>query len=92
MTSHHPEHDTSAEARLQRENDYLAERLSAMEQCMPSPEELAYLRNRKEADERSAWVIKLIRSNAPWLFVLVSAIGSGLYWVATHTISIDTKP
>jgi hypothetical protein len=92
MTLHHPEHDTDVASRLQRENDHLATALAKLEERMPSDEEVAYLRNAKEAAERSAWVVKLIRSNAPWLFVLLSAIGSGLYWLATHTISIDTKP
>ena len=92
MSPPHQEHDTDPAARLQRENDHLAAALSSLEDRMPSPEELAYLRNSKEAAERSAWVIKLIRSNAPWLFVLLSASGSGLYWVLTHTITIGNKP
>ena len=92
MSPPHQEHDTSAEARLQRENDHLAAALAALEARMPSVEEVAYVRNRMAAEEHSAWAVKIIRSNAPWIFLLLSALGSSAYWLLTHEIKIDTKP
>ena len=78
----------AALAELLRENDYLADVIAEMEKRVPSAEEMAYLRNRKEQDEHAAWVIKLLRANAGWIFVLLGVIGSAVYWFFTHTISI----
>jgi len=77
--------------RLRAENDYLAAQLAKLEAAMPTPEELAYLRRRKEQDERAAWALQVIRSNAPWLIGIGTAIGSAVYWFLTHTISIGPK-
>lgn len=91
----HPHHDitdTDPVARLQRENDHLANTLAAIEERMPSEEDMAYLRNRREQDERSAWVWQVIRQHAPWLLAIGSAAGTVIYWFLTHTVTIKSSP
>ena len=92
MTPHHNVADTDPAARLERENDHLANALAALEARMPTDEEVAYLRNRREQDERSAWVWQTIRQHAPWVIGMGSAIATAIYWLLTHTISIGSKP
>ena len=81
---------TDAE-RLQAENDYLAAQIAKLEAAALTPEELTYLRKRKEQDERAAWAWQVIRTHAPWLLAIGSALGSAAYWFLTHTISIGPK-
>ena len=92
MNQHHNLTDTDPAARLQRENDHLASALAALEARMPTDEEVAYLRNRREQDERSAWVWQVIRQHAPWVLGIGSALGTVLYWFLTHTITIKGQP
>ena len=76
----------------QRENDALAAAIASIEARMPTDEEMAYLRNRKNLDDHAAWLLKFIRTNAPWATVLCTAVGTFVYWALTHTISIGSKP
>lgn len=73
---------------LQAENDYLAGVIAELEKRLPTDEELAYLRNRKEQDDHAAWVVKTLRANAPWLIALLSMAGTAVYWMLTHTVTI----
>lgn len=77
---------------LLAENDALAAALTSLEERMPTSEDIAYLRNRREQDERASWAWKTLRAHAPWIVGLTTAIGSGLYWVLTHDVSITPKP
>ena len=76
---------------LQSENDYLAGVIADLEKRLPTDEELAYLRNRKMQDEHANWTIKLIKANAPWVLTIIGAVGSMIYWLLTHNISIGDK-
>lgn len=76
---------------LQAENDYLASVIAGLEKRLPTDEELAYLRNRKEQDDHAAWVVKVIKANAPWLMALLSMAGTLTYWLLTHSVSIKDK-
>lgn len=78
----------AALAAAMRENDYLAQVVTDLEQRVPTSEEMAYLRNRMEMDEHAAWVVKVLRANAGWVFVLLGLVGSAIYWAFTHSISI----
>lgn len=73
-----------------RENDALAAAIAELQANALTPEEHAYLRNKKAADENAAWLLQLVRKNAPWVVILCSMFGSAVYWVATHTIQIGT--
>lgn len=92
MAPHHDTTDTGAAARLQRENDGLANMIASLEARMPTEEDMAYLRNRRELDERSAWVWQVIRQHAPWLLAIGSAFGTAIYWFLTHTVTIKGTP
>lgn len=92
MNQHRDITDTDPAARLQRENDHLANALASLEERMPTAEDMAYLRNRREQDERSAWVWQVIRQHAPWLLGVGSALGTVVYWFLTHTVSIGNRP
>jgi hypothetical protein len=91
MSQHHDITDTDTAARLQRENDGLANMIASLEARMPTEEDMAYLRNRREQDERSAWVWQVIRQHAPWVIGIGSAIGTVVYWFLTHTITIRSE-
>lgn len=71
-----------------RENDALAAAIAELQAHALSPEEHAYLRNKKAADDNAAWLFQMVRRHAPWVVVLCSMFGSAVYWVATHTIQI----
>lgn len=82
----------AAFAELQAENDSLVEHIASLEARLPSTEELAYLRNRKQADDNAAWLWRVTKANAPWIAVVASGLGTLLYWLVTHTITIGQKP
>jgi hypothetical protein len=69
------------EANQQRHIREMQEAIEALRKQMPTPEELAYLRQRKTADERVAWLLDSCKKHLPW-FVPVLSFGGGLaYWV-----------
>lgn len=74
------------------EKDALAAALASLEERVPTSEDLAYLRNRREQDERASWAWHVIRKHAPWIAGLTTALGSGLYWLLTHNVNITPKP
>lgn len=69
---------------LHRENDALMAHIAAIDARMPSIEELAYLRNRKLADERASWAWQWLRTNVPILAAVCGAMGAAAYWAVTH--------
>ena len=69
---------------LQRENDALMAQIASLESRVPSSEELAYLRNRKMADERASWAWQWLRTNVPIITAVCGAFGAALYWAITH--------
>lgn len=71
--------------------DYLAAELTRLEAKLPTDEELAYLRNRKEADEHAMWLVKQIRAHAPWVMVVLGSLGSATYFLMTNAVSITPK-
>ena len=71
-----------------RENDMLASAIAELQANALTPEEHAYLRRKKDADDNAAWLWQMIRSNAPWVTVVCTMAGSALYWLLTHTIQI----
>lgn len=74
----------AAFAELQGENDTLVDQIASLEARLPSAEELAYLRNRKIADERASWAWQWLRANVPIISAVCGAAGAAIYWIATH--------
>ena len=66
--------------------------LAAMEAHTLTEDEITYLRERKLQDERAAWAVKVTKERLPLVFALVSAIGTLLWWLLNHTISIGKAP
>ena len=66
--------------------EYLASALARIE--VLTEEEIAYLRNRKIADERASWAWKQVKAHAPWIAAIGTAVGGLIYWVITHTVTI----
>lgn len=93
-------HDQEADnAEMRRENEFMAheigemhKELAELRKALPTPEEVAFLREKKRADENAAWMWRMVKTHAPWVTVVASMIGSGVYWVLTHTITIGSKP
>lgn len=69
---------------LHRENDALMAQIASLEARVPSSEELAYLRNRKLADERASWAWQWLRTNVPIMTAVCGAVGAFAYWAITH--------
>ena len=69
---------------LQRENDSLTAQIASLEARTLTPEELAYLRNKKESDERASWAWKTLRTYAPWVTAVCSAVGTAVYWLVSN--------
>lgn len=92
-------HDQAADnAELRRENEFMARELNEMhreiaelKRQMPTPELMDFLRERKAAEDNAKWLWRMVKAHAPWLVVVLGMIGSGFYWVATHTITIGAK-
>lgn len=92
-------HDQEADnAEMRRENEFMAheigemhKELAELRKALPTPEEVAFLREKKRADENAAWMWRMVKTHAPWVTVVASMIGSGVYWVLTHTITIGSK-
>ena len=74
----------AAFAEMQGENDMLVEQIASLESRLPSAEELAYLRNRKLADERATWAWRWLRSNVPIITAVCGGFAGAIYWLATH--------
>lgn len=72
--------------------DEMAREIVRLRQLALSPEELAYLRTRKEQDEHAAWLVKFIKAHAPWVITLLTGVVSGMYWLITHDIKIGPRP
>lgn len=68
---------------LQRENDALMAHIASLEARTLSSEELAYLRNRKLADERASWAWQWLHTNVPIAVAICSAVGAFAYWAIT---------
>ena len=71
-------------ARLLESNEDMAAEIINLRRRLPTDEEMAYLRNRKEADERAAWAWKMLRTYVPWLTSIGAAVGTAAYWLVTH--------
>jgi len=92
-------HDQEADnAEMRRENQFMAHEIGEMHREMeelrkrlPTPEEVEFLREKKRADENAAWMWRMVKTHAPWVSVIGTMIGSGIYWLATHTITISGK-
>lgn len=66
-----------------RENDALAHAIAELQANALTPEEHAYLRNRKAADERASWAWQMLRTYLPWVTAVCSAVGTGAYWLVS---------
>ena len=55
-------------------------------------EEIRYARMLIEQDRNQRYVVRMLKTHAPWLFVVVGAIFSGLYWAITHVTLIKSAP
>lgn len=85
-------HDQEADnAEMRKENEYLLMEIEDLRRRVPTDDELAFLRAKKEADDNAAWLWRMVKAYAPWVSVVASLIGSGIYWLATHTIVIGSK-
>lgn len=67
-----------------RENDVLAMAISELQANALSAEERAYLRNRKESDERASWAWQILRTYTPWVTAACGALGSLAYWLVSN--------
>lgn len=70
--------------RLLQSNEDMAQEILALRRRVPTDEEMAYLRNRKEADERAAWAWRMLRTYVPWVTSIGAALGTAAYWFVTH--------
>ena len=72
-----------------RENDVLARAIAELQANALTPEEHAYIRNKKESDERASWAWKMLRTYAPWVTAVCSALGTFVYWLIS---SFQVRP
>jgi hypothetical protein len=79
-------------ARLRAENDYLAGELARLEANTLTPEEAAWVRNRKMEADNQAWAWKRVKQRFPAVALIVSIISGAVGWLLTHSVNITTKP
>lgn len=77
---------------MARENDVIAKLLGEIEARTLSHDEVAYLRSRKLADERASWLLRELKVHLPWIFPVCAALVTAIWWLATHSINVQTKP
>lgn len=53
-------------------------------------EEIRYARILIEQDRNQRYVVRMLKTHAPWLFVVIGGLTSGLYWLLTHVAVIKT--
>jgi hypothetical protein len=70
--------------RLLESNEDMAAEILSLRRRVPTDEEMAYIRNRKEADERAAWAWQMLRTYVPWVTSIGAALGTAAYWLVTH--------
>jgi hypothetical protein len=83
--------DPSGKPITERQLDYLVDQLALLEKHIPSDEDLAYLKRKREEDEHATYVVQMIKKHFPWIAIVGSAIASGVYYLLTHTITISNK-
>lgn len=67
-----------------RENDVLAAAIAELQESALTAEERAYVRNRKEADDRASWAWQMLRTYVPWVTAICGALGSAAYWFVSN--------
>lgn len=72
----------------QREIDYLVNQLSILEKQIPTAEDLAYLRRKREEDDRVAWLVEKFKRWFPTAALVCSAIGGAVWWLLTNSITV----
>jgi hypothetical protein len=55
-------------------------------------EEIRYARQLIEQDRNQRYVVRMLKTHAPWLFVVIGGIFSALYWIITHVTFIKGTP
>lgn len=78
--------------------DYVARMIERIESQVPSAEDLAYLRRKREEDEHIGHVKRYLREHWPRLAfaasvaaAIVTGVVKGLAWFATHRITITNQ-
>ena len=77
---------------LRKENEYLADAISRLEQRMPSDEDLMFLHQKRIEADRVAWMWSTLRKHAPWVITVAGLIGTGVAWLANNSINVTHKP
>ena len=57
-----------------------------------SAEEIEYARMLIEQDRNQRYVVRMLKTHAPWIFVVVGAFFSAMYWIITHVTLIKGAP
>jgi len=55
-------------------------------------EEIRYARQLIEQDRNQRYVVRMLKTHAPWIFLIIGSILSGLYWIITHVTFIKGTP
>jgi hypothetical protein len=81
----------SKERIWEKQIDYLAARITELEERMPSAQEREWLQQRTKDAQNLEWMRSKIKSHIPWLLPVAGVIGAAFVWFASNTISIVGK-
>lgn len=74
-----------------RQVEYLLGVIERLEKQVPSAEDVAYLKRKREEDEAISYLWGLIKKHAPWVATVSALIGSAVAYVLTHNFHITNK-
>jgi hypothetical protein len=92
LTVHHGLEDEHRAGALEKQIDFLAGEVTRLMAAMPTPEEMAFLRDRKLEAERAQWLWRTVKTHAPLVASILTAVGVSVVWLLTHNIDIRPKP
>ncbi len=86
-----PEIYVSGDEERQRQIEELAKMLSALEERIPTEQELAWLRERRIEAERVEWLRAQIKRHAPWVLTVSGIVGGVVAWLVNHSVHVTSK-
>jgi hypothetical protein len=75
----------------ERQLAYFLDQMDLLKQQIPSAEDLAYLRRKREEDQHMTWIWAMTKKHFPWVAAVITVGGSAIVYVLTHHFHITPK-
>lgn len=75
----------------ERQIEYLMRHIERLERQMPSEEDMAYLRRKKQEDEHVTYLWALTKRHAPWVAAVAAMLSWAVTYILTHNFHVSSK-